>query len=199
MEIERLSPSDLLYPIPLASGLEKPELAYLGNPEILRQPLLGVLCSVKCPATLILKAHDTARELANQGQAVISGFQSPVEKEILTMLLRGNGTIILCLARGLNGMRISKDWRPAIDAGKMLVISPFDGQVKRPTDELARQRNHFVATLAARILFIHARPGGSLESLLREMLVTEKPFYAIQNGSNDHLLQQGAKTWEGGG
>ena len=175
----------------------RPALNALGDVSILQQPLLGVLCSVKCPTNLILKAHDVTRELADQGQAVISGFQSPIEKEMLTVLLRGNGSIVVCPARGLDGMRIPMDWRPAIDAGKMLVISPFGEQVKRPTDELARQRNHFVATLAARILFIHARAGGSLESLLREMLVTEKPFYAIQNGANDHLLQLGAKSWEG--
>jgi hypothetical protein len=49
--------------------------------------LLGVFCSVKCPASLILKAYDVSRELAAQGLTVISGFQSPVEKEVLTVLL----------------------------------------------------------------------------------------------------------------
>ncbi len=185
-------------PVLLEKGPCRPALNALGDVSILQQPLLGVFCSVKCPASLILKAHDVSRELASQGLTVISGFQSPVEKEVLTVLMRGNGSIIVCPARGLAGMRIPMDWRPAIDAGKMLVTSPFDGQVKRPTDELARQRNLFVATLATGILFIHARSGGSLELLLREMMATEKPFYTIQNGANDHLLQLGAKPWEGG-
>ena len=198
IEVKKLFPDEAFYPPAIIDWPDHPELATIGNLEILHQPLLGVFCSLKCPASLILKAQDVARELGDQGQAVISGFQSPVEKEMLTVLLRGKGSIILCPARGLGGMRIPTNWRPAIQAGKMLVISPFDVQIKRPTRELAWQRNHFSASLAAGILLIHARPGGGLESLLREILAKEKKVYAIQNKANQHLFDLGAKPLEGG-
>ena len=74
----------------------RPALNALGDVSILQQPLLGIFYSVKCPANLILKAHDVAREFADQGQAVTSGFQLPVEKEVLTVLLRGNGSSVVC-------------------------------------------------------------------------------------------------------
>lgn len=140
----------------------------IGNPALLDQPLLGIFASVKCPARLILKAHDTAKELAAREQAVIGGFQSPVEKEILTVLLRGAGPIVVCPARGLEGMRIPLAWRPKLEQGQLLVLSPFPAHVKRPRPETIQKRNTLVAQLANELLIIHAEPGGKVEALAKE-------------------------------
>ena len=66
----------------------------LGNFDILQQKPLGLFCSVKCPGNLILKTYDLARELRDKGVPVISGFHSPMEKECLSLLLRGKQPII---------------------------------------------------------------------------------------------------------
>lgn len=141
----------------------------LGGLELLQKPLLAVFSSVKCPAVLILKAHDTARELAASGQAVIGGFQSPAEKEMLTVLLRGPCPIVICPARGLEGMRIPAGWRPGLEAGQLLLVSAFPGSVKRPSEETVRARNRLMAQLASEVLVVHAEVGGKVSALLDEI------------------------------
>jgi predicted Rossmann fold nucleotide-binding protein DprA/Smf involved in DNA uptake len=140
----------------------------LGNPALLDLSLLGIFSSVKCPAALILKAHDTARGLSASGRAVIGGFQSPVEKEMLTVLLRGQSPIVICPARGLAGMRIPSAWRPKLARGELLVLSPFPGYIKRPRPETIHKRNALAAQLASELLIIHAEPGGKIEALVNE-------------------------------
>ena len=144
-------------------------VSFIGNPTILQQPLLAVFSSVKCPAALILKAHDTARELSANRRAVIGGFQSPVEKEMLTVLLRGQSPIVICPARGLDGMRIPAGWRPGLEAGQLLLVSAIPGPVKRPTEETVHARNRLVAQLASEVLVVHAEPGGKVSALLDEI------------------------------
>jgi len=165
MEVEKLAPDNPLYPPALAGLSEPPELTFIGNQELLHQPLLAVFCSVKCPASLILKAHDLAKELTVSGQAVISGFQSPVEKEMLTVLLRGSGPIVVCPARGLADVRTPAAWRMPIETGRMLLLSAFAADIKRADRANASHRNLLAASLANDILIIHAEPGSKIEAL----------------------------------
>ncbi|HPC60304.1 MAG TPA: DNA-processing protein DprA [Verrucomicrobiota bacterium] len=144
-------------------------LSVLGDPALLRGDKLGLFCSVRCPGDLILKAYDLARKLRDDGVTVISGFHSPVEKECLRILMRGKQPIIICPARSLRNMRLPREWRGAIQQGRLLVVTPFVGSQKRATAELARERNRFVAAVADRVCFIHTAAGGALESLANEL------------------------------
>jgi len=47
-----------------------------------------------------LKAYDLARELREKKTPVISGFHTPVEKDMLEILLKGKGPNVICPARG---------------------------------------------------------------------------------------------------
>lgn len=152
----------------------KTRMAGIGNPDLLTKSLLGIFASIKCPAHLILAAHDFAKEISARGKAVISGFQSPTEKEMISVLLRGASPIIICPARGLEGMRIQVDWQPKIEKGQLLVISPFPAYIKRPTSETVIERNRLVKNLASELLVVHAEPGGKVESLVKEFSSTGK-------------------------
>ncbi len=140
-------------------------LTALGDPASLSQPKTALFCSVRCPGDAIVGAYDTARKLRDQGVTVISGFHSPVEKECLRILLRGKQPIIMCLARSMMKIRIPTSWRPALDSGRLLLLSPFEKFPRRPTIESARQRNELVAALSDEVLIIHAQPGGSIERI----------------------------------
>jgi predicted Rossmann fold nucleotide-binding protein DprA/Smf involved in DNA uptake len=137
----------------------------IGNTEILIQHKLGLLCSVRCPGNAIIAAHDAARKLRDDGLTVISGFHSPVEKECLRILLRGNQPIIVCLARAFGRIRLPSNWRRALESDRLLLISPFEKWPPRPTVESARQRNELVAALSEEVLIIHATPGGQIERI----------------------------------
>jgi hypothetical protein len=92
----------------------------LGNLDILHQRKLAIFCSVKCPGTLILQTYDLVSALRDMGITVISGFHSPIEKECLTLLLRGTQPIIICPARSLQGMRIPTTWDTPLAEGRLL-------------------------------------------------------------------------------
>jgi hypothetical protein len=58
-------------------------------------------------------------------------------------------------------MHISKDWKPALDAGRMLILSPF--AEKRADARTIDRRNHLVVGLANELYIPYASPGGNLE------------------------------------
>lgn len=130
--------------------------------ETLAAHKVGLFCSVRCPGDTILGAYDTARRLRDEGVTVISGFHSPVEKECLRILLRGKQPIIICLARALEKIRLPVEWRGAVEAGRLLLLSPFENRPRRPTTESAQRRNEIVAALSDEVLIIHAESGGSV-------------------------------------
>ena len=101
------------------------------------RPLLALFCSARAPASIILQVHDLAQQWRADGVAVISGFHSPPEQEALVVLLRGPGPVILCPARGIEGMRLKPEYREPLAAGRLLLMSPFEEKVRRITAETA--------------------------------------------------------------
>lgn len=135
--------------------------ATIGNEGLLNQNKIGLLCSRKCPADKILEAYDLFKVwAANPEQTVVSGFHSPVEKECLRLLLKGQANIIICPAREIKHMRIPKDWKPALDGGRMLILSTFNE--KRASARTVERRNRLVADLADNLFVPYATPGGTL-------------------------------------
>ena len=162
------TPTDAGYPARLRErlGEHAPRtLIALGDPASLSQPKTALFCSVRCPGDAILGAYDTARKLRDQGVTVVSGFHSPVEKECLRILLRGKQPIIICLARALEKIRLPSDWQRALEAGRLLILSPFEKRPRRPTVESAQQRNELVAALADEVVLFHATRGGQIEQI----------------------------------
>jgi len=66
-----------------------------GHRRLLAQPLLALFCSERCPGDLIIKACDVATALRDAAVPVVSGFHSPVERECLSILLRGTQPIVV--------------------------------------------------------------------------------------------------------
>jgi hypothetical protein len=92
---------------PAHAGAADGPLALLGNPDLLGRPLLALFCSRRCPGSVILKTYDAAKALRAAGIAVIGGFQTPVERDCLAILLRGEQPVVICPARSLAGMRLA--------------------------------------------------------------------------------------------
>ncbi len=63
------------------------------------------------PGDTILRPHGQAVNWRDKDQCVISGFHSPLEKECLSILLRGKPPIIVCLARSIENIRVPDGWR----------------------------------------------------------------------------------------
>ena len=169
-----------------------PEVKSKGSLGLLDKPLTALFCSNRCPGDLILETYDLARAMRDAGVPTIGGFQTPMERECLRLLLRGSQPVVVCPARGIDNMRIPRDWRPALDDGRLLVLSPFPATVRRPTAELAAQRNDLVASLASRVFIAHASPGSRTESFARKLAESGKPLLTLDSPSNSNLIEMRA-------
>ena len=178
------------------SSLLPPRTAHLGNLRLLDEPLTALFCSNRCPGDLILKTHDLARAMREAGVPVIGGFQTSMERECLRLLLRGEQPVVVCPARGIDNMRIPREWRPALDDGHLLVLSPFPATVRRPTAELAAQRNELVASLASRIFIAHAARGSKTEGFARKLAGSGKPLLTLDSPANTNLVKMGAEMFD---
>ena len=114
---------------------------------------------------------------------VISGFHSPVEKECLRILLRGKQPIIICLARALEKIRLPANWRSAVEAGRLLLVSPFEKRPQRPTKESSQRRNELVAALSDEVLIIHAESGGSVARISQMVDLWKVPERKVQSSN----------------
>ncbi len=83
-------------------------------------------------------------------------------------LLKGTQPVILALARGLK-KRLEPELEEALNKNRLLLITPFDRDVKRVTVETANQRNRLMAELADEIFVAYAAQGGNIEKLIKDI------------------------------
>ena len=140
---------------------------HIGNIELLNCSLLAIFSSAKCPASLILKAHNFAKGIRDGEIGVISGFHSPAEREVLEVLLNGKCPIVVVLGRSLKNARLPVRWKTEIEKGRLLVISPSKDYQKYVTKEISLKCNDLAARIAKRVLIVHASEEGSLEGQVK--------------------------------
>ena len=77
-----------------------PKVKSKANLSLLDEQLIAMFCSNRCPGgDLILKTYDLARAIRDAGVAVIGGFRTPMERECLRLLLRGEQPVVVCPPR----------------------------------------------------------------------------------------------------
>jgi predicted Rossmann fold nucleotide-binding protein DprA/Smf involved in DNA uptake len=198
MTIERaaLQPDDGRYPGALRQHpLFTPprSIVSMGNLELLEEPAIGLFCSRQCPGQLVNDTYDLAQRLRDAGRTVIGGFHSPMEQECLRLLLRGSQPVIVCPARGIQDLRLPSEWRAGLEAGRLLVLSPFGPDDRRVTAELAERRNSFVAALAAEVFIAYAAPDSSTLRFAQFLAARGKPLITHADARNSALLELGAR------
>lgn len=167
----------------------------LGDQSILWRNCLGLICSVQCPGSVVIQTFDAIRALRDAGVVVAGGFHSPMEKECLEFLLRGEQPVIVVQAKGLGRPRLAGPWRAAVDTGRLLILSPFDDDVRRTTKANAQTRNEFIVALAVAVLIPHASPGGMAETIARNVRGKGTPLFTFDDEENEGLLQLGARPF----
>jgi REP element-mobilizing transposase RayT len=135
----------------------------MGNPSLWNLPTLGICCSRNAPKP---KSIPNAR-------VYVSGFHSPMEKEIFARLLELKKPMIWCPAWGLGGVGAGLV-PPVLDAlenNRMLIL-----EMRNCEGDLAaaEERNRFVLETADRLWLPHVTPGGMLDRLMQKMDVQKK-------------------------
>ena len=136
----------------------------IGNPSLLNRQKVGMLCSRRCPDTVLATPRKRASG-AGAEHCIISGFHSPPEREILAGLLQSKAGLICCPAWGIDAMKIPAEWLPALEQNRMLILEMRnrDGNLAA-----AEQRNRFVIEKADDLWIPHVTRGGMLARSLRE-------------------------------
>lgn len=185
------------YPTPLIKRMGEAAPAALcvdGDLNILRRPRLGLICSIQCPGSIVLKTFDAIRTLRDAGVTIVGGFHSPMERECLDILLRGPQPVVLCPARGLSRLRIGQEARKALTESRLLVLSPFGNEVRRSTSAQAMHRNDFVAALADALFVPYAAQAGKTWTTVSGALDIGQEVFTLDDESNAGLLASGARA-----
>lgn len=146
----------------MADASARPRFHLRGPLGLLDRPATSFLCSTRCPGDKILEAYDWARRQCDEGGTVISGFHTPVEKDVLAILARRGANILWATARDLP-KTTPKELQPAAAEGRLLILSPFAyGHPYRPTRESCSERNRFVLGYTLSHYLPHVAPESSL-------------------------------------
>ena len=170
----------------------EPPIASVAASVLTRAPI-AFFCSKACPGDIILKAQDWANARGADSAPVIGGFHTPIECDVLRILLRGAAPVTIVLARSAQGYRMSPALKAAVTAGTARIISPFPTTQIRTTATTAEARNRHILTLCRSVLFAHASPGGKTESLAREAAMLGLPVQTLSSPANANLFNMGAR------
>ena len=95
---------------------------YTGNRSLLDRPTVAFFASRETPPALCEQALRWAEECRHTDRVVISGFQSPLEKEVFQRLLQARHPLVWALGRSLY-RRYVPEVQAAIDEGRLLVFA----------------------------------------------------------------------------
>jgi len=102
-----------------------------------------------------------------KGEALLSGFLSPMEQALFLAGLKHGKPMIWVRSWGL-----AEDFRPAVRealaGGRLLLISPFDDCIEAPSVRRAAWCNQYVLAHCNRLVVGHLNPDGMLACILSE-------------------------------
>ena len=121
---------------------------YLGNKQLLNLHKLGFIASRHASTLDVIPTLDWAVEISkSMDVAVVSGFQSPLEKDVLKFLLRGACPIIIVLARRMY-RKLPDALQTPMDQQRLLIISNESDNTNRVSEITAHKRNEYVISIS---------------------------------------------------
>lgn len=132
---------------------------YVGNKELLLRRKVGFVASRTVSPLSVLPVLDWASGVSHEaGTAVVCGFQSLQERDVLRFLERGVCGVICVLGRK-SYKRLPEHFQALAAAGRLLVISI--SQSPRTTEESALERNRYICRLCNEVVFPSVPQEGS--------------------------------------
>ena len=154
-----------------------------GNKDLLDRELVAFFASRNSPPEAFAIARLWAYEISKTDKVVISGFHSPLEKEVLHILLEVKHPIVIALGRKLY-KRIPQEYIDALNEGRMLILNVCTAS--RQNWWTAQYRNYVIADYAEECYFVGIHQGSSLDVLydirqcksrkLEELAIYRKTF-----------------------
>ena len=124
------------------------ETKYLGNKQLLSLHKIGFIASRHASTLDVIPTLAWAVEISKSTDvAVVSGFQSPLERDVLKFLLRGVCPIIIVLARGMY-RKLPDALQTPMDQQRLLIISNESDNTNRVSEITAHKRNEYVISIS---------------------------------------------------
>ena len=124
------------------------ETKFLGNKQLLNLHKIGFIASRHASTLDVIPTLDWAAEMSkSMDVAVVSGFQSPLEKDVLKFLLRGACPIIIVLARRMY-RKLPDALQTPMDQQRLLIISNESDNTTRVSEITAHKRNEYVISIS---------------------------------------------------
>jgi predicted Rossmann fold nucleotide-binding protein DprA/Smf involved in DNA uptake len=168
-------------------------LALLGDPALLSRPALGICCGPDCPDPLSRLIASMSQAANNAGLAVISGFQTPPERDwMMTSLQGGKGSAIVVSGQPVEISRLPSQWRQLVEARRLLVVQPITG-IASATDGILAQYAA-VAALCRALLLTYAPQSGDHERLAQVIRLWPLPLLTTRHTIDASLVALGAQA-----
>lgn len=157
----------------------EPQFA-VGNRALLTMPMTAFLASRGAVGAGPCACPAAAWEGQARGPAhtVVSGFLSPMERAVFEACLADGTPMVQVLARGLPAA-FPPRVQHAIDAGRLLVITPFPPEVTGFSTPRAAWCNQYVLHAACEVVIGQLAPDGMLACLLAD-LPDDKPVTVLK-------------------
>lgn len=126
------------------------EPQYTGKIELLDRKTTAFLSSRTVATDKVMACYDWATSLNPETDCVVSGFQSPIEQDVLHFLLKNGIPVVVVLARAMY-KQIPEELEEAYNDGRVLFISISNNT--RVNKATASIRNRYVVDLAKEVLF----------------------------------------------
>ena len=126
------------------------EPQYSGKLELLDRKAIAFLSSRTIATDKVMACYDWATSLNAETDCIVSGFQSPIEQDVLHFLLKNRIPVIVVLARAMY-KQIPEELEEAYNDGRVLFISISNNT--RVNKATASIRNRYVVDLAQEVLF----------------------------------------------
>ena len=138
------------------------EPQYSGKLELLDRKAIAFLSSRTIATDKVMACYDWATSLNAETDCVVSGFQSPIEQDVLHFLLKNRIPVIVVLARAMY-KQIPEELEEAYNDGRVLFISISNNT--RVNKATASIRNRYVVGLAQEVLFGMLAENSSLNEI----------------------------------
>ena len=152
------------------------EPQYTGKIELLDRKTIAFLSSRTIATDKVMACYDWATSLNAETDCVVSGFQSPIEQDVLHFLLKNRIPVIVVLARAMY-KQIPEELEEAYNEGRVLFISISNNT--RVNKATASIRNRYVVDLAQEILFGMLAENSSLNEIYQYAKDNNKKILTI--------------------
>jgi len=151
-------------------------MEYLGNQDLLNRRLTAFLSSSTIATDKVMACYDWATSLDADADCVVSGFQSPIEQDVLHFLLKKKIPVVVVLARAMY-KQIPEELKEAYDEGRVLFVSISNST--RVNKATAMSRNKYVVDIAHEVLFGMIAEGSSLNEVCQYAKDIQKPLSTL--------------------